>query len=234
MIEQSLFATLPRPPSLLSRGIDLRCCSCIDIEWPDADLVIADPPWTYDQRYGASEPPYPVLTTEDIRGHLEQLRAPRMALWMTWPLLPEWVVATAGWRHWKWVTGGAWSKSNGQDGHYGPGHHWSGCSEPVLVYTHGPGTNTHSELRNAWSSEEHNSTPNAPHAKRHSRKPVGWMVKWLARWVPPGGLVLDPYAGLGSVAEAVMLAGEGRRYIGAEIDPERHQQALSLLAQVRA
>jgi hypothetical protein len=31
----------------------------------------------------------------------------------------------------------------------------------------------------------------------------------------------------------VILAGEGRRYVGAEISPERHGQALALLAQVR-
>jgi hypothetical protein len=27
--------------------IDLRCSSCTDVDWPVADLVIADPPWMY-------------------------------------------------------------------------------------------------------------------------------------------------------------------------------------------
>jgi len=31
----------------------------------------------------------------------------------------------------------------------------------------------------------------------------------------------------------VLLAGEGRRYLGTEIDPERHAQALALIAQAR-
>jgi tRNA/tmRNA/rRNA uracil-C5-methylase (TrmA/RlmC/RlmD family) len=47
--------------------------------------------------------------------------------------------------------------------------------------------------------------------------------------VPPGGLVLDLYAGLGSVPEAVVMAGEGRRYIGAEIDEDRHAAALAIV-----
>ena len=50
------------------------------------------------------------------------------------------------------------------------------------------------------------------------------MRGWLRRWTDPGDLVLDLYAGLGSVAVACAL--EGRRYIGAEIDPERHRRAV--------
>jgi hypothetical protein len=233
--QPSLLAPV-RPPT--RPGIDLRCCSCADVDWPEADLVIADPPWTYGQRYGASEPPYPCLSTADIVGHLARLSAPRMALWMTWPLMPEWIDATASnpaWP-WTWVTGGAWLKSDGETGHYGPGHHWAGCSEPVMLYTRRghAGVNTHAECRNAWASHEHNTVPTAPHAKRHSVKPVGWMVRWLERWTEPGALVLDPFAGLGSVAEAVLLAGGGRRYLGTELAPDRHAAALGLLAQVRS
>ena len=67
----------------------------------------------------------------------------------------------------------------------------------------------------------------------HSRKPVEWMAQMIRRWCPPGGRVVEPYAGLGAVAEAVLEAGEGRSYLGAEIDPERHLGALSLLGQWR-
>ena len=43
-----------------------------------------------------------------------------------------------------------------------------------------------------------------------------------------GAKVLDLYAGLGTVAEACAL--EGRRYVGAEVDPDRHARALGLVA----
>lgn len=223
----------------LDSRIDLRCCGCEAVDWPEADLVIADPPWVYRQKYGASAPPYPVLTTADIVRQLGGLRAPRMALWITWPLMPEWVEATSGagraWP-WRWKTGGAWAKSDGRTGHYGPGHHWAGCSEPVMIYTRGlprKGHNTHGKLRNTWTSHESNRGA-VSGTKRHSAKPAEWMAAWLQRWVPEGGLVLDPYSGLGSVAEAVLLAGGGRRYLGTEIDPERHGQALDLLSRVEA
>lgn len=215
--------TLSRPP--VSPLIDLRCTDCAMVDWPDADLVIADPPWLYTQAHGATEAAdhYAGLPVGTIATHLEALRqrAPLLAVWLTWPLLGEWQRA---WPHAP-TTGGAWAKSGpGDTGHYGPGYWWAGCSEPVLLYSSGGGHCDRSEaLRNALVEPP----------REHSRKPAAWMAQWIRRWVPPGGLVLDPYAGLGAVAEAVILAGDGRRYLGAEIDPERHRAALSLLAQVR-
>lgn len=212
-----------RPPA--RDGIDLRCCSCTDVDWPEADLVIADPPWTYTQAHGASvaEDHYDLLTVPQIVEHVSAAwaRAPLLALWLTWPLLGEW---QAAWPHAP-TTGAAWVKSGeGDAGHYGPGYWWAGCSEPVLLYSRGGGhCDRSAALRNAWVEPP----------REHSRKPAAWMACWIRRWVPEGGLVLDPYAGLGSVAEAVILAGGGRRYLGTEIDPERHAAALALIAQVR-
>lgn len=45
------------------------------------------------------------------------------------------------------------------------------------------------------------------------------LMRWLVRLVtPPGGLVLDPFAGSGSTGKACKL--EGFRFIGCELDPE--------------
>ena len=45
------------------------------------------------------------------------------------------------------------------------------------------------------------------------------LMKWLVRLVtPPGGVVLDPFAGSGSTGKAAML--EGFDFIGVELDPE--------------
>jgi len=44
-------------------------------------------------------------------------------------------------------------------------------------------------------------------------------MRWLCRLVtPPGGLVLDPFAGSGSTGIAALA--EGFRFIGIEISPE--------------
>lgn len=215
-----------RPP--LSSLVDLRLGDCSDPETGIAsvcaDLVIADPPWTYHQQAGQADPGahYGCLSTSTIVEHLTLARGARLALWLTWPLLGEWEAATRGWAWGPPVTGGAWGKSGGKAGHYGPGYHWAGCSEPVLVYCKPNAHNDRSQkLRNSWME--------GPGA--HSAKPIGWMVDWVRRWVPPGGLVADPYAGLGTVARATLSAGEGRRYVGWEIDAKRHAAASSLIAQ---
>jgi len=219
----------PRQPTL-PPIIDLRCADARDVDWPDADLVLTDPPWTYASDLGVASVSahnhYTGLSCVEIAAILGALVAPRMAMWATWPLLAEWSQATENWATWgRPKTGGAWVKSQpGDRGHYGPGFHWAGCSELVLVYTRGGGhCDRSASLRNAWIEPP----------RQHSRKPVEWQAQMIRRWVPAGGLVLDPFAGLGSVAEAVLLAGEGRRYMGTEIDPERHAGACALVAQTR-
>ena len=64
--------------------------------------------------------------------------------------------------------------------------------------------------------------------QKHSEKPAAWMAQWIERWTEPGDLVLDLFAGMAPVARA--CARTGRRYVGAEIDPERYRQAVDRLA----
>lgn len=213
-------------------GIDLRNCSCADPAFLEAsvgaDLVIADPPWKY--RNGAidsgsdADDHYPGLEVEKIAELLNAIGGKLLVLWCTWPLLGEWSEA---WRQLaiEWestpVSGMAWTKSGPDDsGHYGPGFYAAGCSEPVLIYRRQgaiPYVDRSVPLRNAWIE--------AP--AEHSRKPVKWQAQWAKRYCAPGGLIVDPFAGLASVAEAAILAG--RRYLGAEIDPKRHAEGLALL-----
>lgn len=230
MIQPALFAS-PRPPDLRSRGIDLRCCDTAEmmasLDEGCADLVICDPPWSYVQEHGetGAGSHYDCLPMSAIAAHVSQAYrlAPLMAFWVTFPLLGEWMAQETPWG--APVTGGSWHKSGPNDsGHYGQGYWMSGCAELFLLYKHGkPNCDRAAALRNAW-----HEPPGL-----HSRKPARWQAQMIKRWVPPGGLVVDVYGGLASVAEAVLLAGEGRRYVGAEINPQRHADALALLAQVR-
>lgn len=233
LISKPLTAPLPA-------SIDLRCAS-IDVilrELQGADeadrpwLVFADPPWPkYDNQPGSADPElqYALLDLPQIREHLRRAALvsrpkARLMLWVVWIMLVEWaekktmrqVVPPA----WSAKSAGAWLKQSASPG---VGYHWQGATEPAIVLVRsGKGsvyTQTDAMVDNGWASER----------EQHSRKPAEWQARCIQRWVPEGGLVLDLYAGLGSVAEAVILAGGDRRYIGAEINPKRCEEARALV-----
>jgi site-specific DNA-methyltransferase (adenine-specific) len=74
--------------------------------------------------------------------------------------------------------------------------------------------------------------PRASEGRVHiTQKPVQ-VCRSLVRIAPPGGLVLDPFAGAGTVGVACRL--EGRRFAGCELHPEHHAAALRRLADAGA
>ena len=63
-------------------------------------------------------------------------------------------------------------------------------------------------------------------------KPVR-LLRWLTRLVtPPGGVVLDPFAGSGSCGVAASL--EGFEYLGAELQADYHRIAAARIAHAKA
>ena len=229
-----LFPDLQPKRGALPEGIDLRCCDVAEVlaVARGARLVIADAPWRYDQQAGVANPEdnsiFAGLSESEIVNHLDACydcceRDARLAAWFTWPKEEEWRDAGhAGPRWGKKKSGGAWTKmletSEGAKLHgshpLGVGHHWRGQTEPVALFTRGACGRPNIVLLNGHVSP----------GMEHSYKPVEWQRAWIRAWTSPGDLVLDLYAGLGSVAVACAL--EGRRYIGAEIDPERHRRAV--------
>lgn len=188
-----------------------------------ARLVIADPPWAYDNAgtRGNASDNYDLLTNEGIAATVDAAYdcaadGARLALWVTWPKLGEWMTAAAGMR-WRYVTGGAWGKA----GQMGVGFHWRGDSEALLVYVKGSPGRPHEAVSNLHVSKRTD----------HSEKPVEWLRAAIRAWTQPGDLVLSVYSGLFPEGRACAL--EGRRCIGAEIDPERHAAAVGRLAQWR-
>ncbi len=230
MIGQLPLLTVPEPAQ--PPHVELRCCSCEDLlaDMPgQPSLIIADPPWSYTNdrsgMNGCAGNHYDTVTDAqivDLLAAAYDVAGPgaRLAVWMTWPKLQNWIDAVAGCESWPWrfVSGGAWTKTIGP----GIGFHWLGNSEPVILYCKNgkPYTNTAATTSNAHESER----------QKHSEKPAGWMAQWIERWTEPGDLILDLFAGMAPAARAVKMAGGGRRYVGAEIDPERYRQAVDRLA----
>lgn len=214
------------PPAL--PGIDLRLCS-VDALIADqslhgqAALILADPPWMYARSPdGAASDQYDCLSMEQIARSLADavvLARPgcRLGVWSTWPLDEEWmraVLACEGWP-WRYLTGGSWIKLGGSPG---IGHHWRGESEPIRVYAAEGATG---RPRTTLASAHIERGP-------HSEKPLPWLVAMVEAWTDPGDLVVDLYAGLAPLADACVLTG--RRYVGAELDPERHRRAMGMVA----
>lgn len=208
-------------------GIDLRCCDIRDtLSVREVSLVHADPPWTYDNAgvRGNADDEYTLMGEAEIAAILDaayDCAAPgaRLVCWATWPKLMEFLSAGGAGTRWRYVTGGAWLKER----QVGVGHHWRGQTEPALMFTK-PGASPYLD-RDHLLLNGYASVP-----EQHSRKPLPWLCAMLRAWTPPGGLVLDLWAGLAPMAAACAL--EGRRYVGAEIDPERHGRALTMLREV--
>ncbi len=234
---QLLLVTVEEPSQ--PGGIDLRQCGIDDIfdEVSGARIVFCDPPWTYSNsgdktRSAASH--YPCLTMDDIVRHVRRsydcaADDAYLVIWATFPLLAEWMAAsTEEAIKWRYVTGGAWAKT----GAPGSGFHWRGNAEPILIYRKGkPRPVTTKLLRSTHVTEQHRGKHSkSGEALAHSEKPIAYQANMVEVWSNPGDLILDIYAGLCSVGRAVMRAGGGRRYIGAEIDPERYRRAVDRLA----
>lgn len=218
---QLTLVTVPEPKQ--PAGIDLRCCSVEELlsDLPDRPaLIVADPPWSYENAAlrGGVEEQYSTVTEGQIAQWVDLAydvtTDARLALWCTWPKLGEWWAAadSVGLR-WKYKSGGSWHKQGG----LGVGYHWRGHSEFVLLYAKGTAKTHPYNLKNAHESQR----------LKHSEKPVEWMAAWLERWTEPGDLVCDLFAGMAPLARA--CARTGRRYVGAEIDPERYRQAVDRL-----
>lgn len=227
----ALFPSLA--PLRLPETIDLRCGDVRDLvrEVRGATLVVADPPWQYetnpacknhDDLSAGGVPRYETMGMVEIAKIVDATfdcaaKNARLLLWCTFPQLGDWFAQPSP--RWRYVSGGAWGKVAGEFGSGGIGFHWAGRAEIVLLYVKGSPPKTP-----GYYLANHHVSPTT----FHSRKPVEWQQSWLRAWTKEGDVVLDPWAGTASVASACKL--EGRRYVGAEIDPERHGRACAFVA----
>ncbi len=235
----------PAPPP----GVRLLCGDVLEAVAlaEGVGLVHADPPWSYSAGVpgnGKQADHYSGLPVEAIVQHVEASFEAAAAdcylvLWSTWPFLGKWTDAHRG-LSWEYVSGGSWTKYRvvGPDvlelGPPGIGYNWRGKSEPILLYRKGSPKplgllrNAHVDLEGLLADSLNTVEPRA----RHSEKPLAFLERILEAFLVPGGEVLDLYSGLAPLARAAVRTG--RRYLGAELDPERHAAALSLLVQDRS
>lgn len=218
-----LFLIEPTEPPVPD-GITIHCGDVsMALEARGAALVMADPPWSYEQSAvkGNAADEYECPSMADIVTTLDRAFDSAaddayLFCWTTWPMLVEFIIEAQQMR-WRYLSGGSWHKTGG----LGVGFHLRGDSEPWLLFGKGKPRPTDRSLSNAFS---------APRS-RHSEKPVADLCRVMECLTDPGDLVLSIYSGMCPEARAAKLTG--RRLIGAELDPDRHRMALGLLAGCR-
>lgn len=61
-------------------------------------------------------------------------------------------------------------------------------------------------------------------------QPVSWFAHWIERLSQPGNLIVDPFMGGGTTGIAALLSG--RKFLGADIDPDCVKNSYERLAEV--
>lgn len=203
---------------VLAPGIEIVCASCEDVATlcRSADFVHADPPWAYRNAgvEGAAGDVFGLIDDTAIARHIDAAhdvcRPNGYALvWCTWPKAHEWHDASAAMR-WRYLTGAAWGKTGG----LGIGFHFRGDSEIAYLYAKGTPKPLRRDVSNLHLSPR----------TEHSEKPIDFLALCVESFCPPGGLVLDMYAGRAPLARACLRTG--RRYLGIECDEARIAQAV--------
>lgn len=213
--------------------IDLRCCSTRellqDLTNP-VQFIHADPPWSYDSgRSGgslrsASHDRYACMRMQDIAQDLNlawdiAADACYLGVWCTVPLVENWMGTVIhergeGCFRWQYLSGARWGKT----GRTGMGYHFRGDAEDLHLYRKGKPHPVEGSKSNHWA---------APRGS-HSRKPDLALERLVRMSTREGDTVLDLYAGK-TASMALVCHRLGRHYLGAEIDPEKHAEALRAL-----
>jgi site-specific DNA-methyltransferase (adenine-specific) len=209
-------------PYHAANGVTIYCADNRAVSWPDADLVLTDPPYSAVTHDGAR-----TSADWDVTGGNE---APALGIDFA-PLAPadvdalftqigtiakRWVVSFLDWRHiahldanppngLRFVRFGVWVKPNGAPQFTGdrPGTGWES-----LAILHRSG------VKMQWNGGGRNSVwtyPVAHHQHRISdhpnAKPIPLLVELLDLFSAKGDLVFDPFGGSGAVAAACYLTG---------------------------
>jgi len=104
------------------------------------------------------------------------------------------------------------------------GSHWGGPGEEHVAEN--PGTRHPTTV---W----HGDVGDAGERRIHpTQKPLAFLIWAVRSYTHPGDLVVDPYAGSGVSGVAALM--EGRRWVGAEANPEYRARALEWLSSVQA
>lgn len=101
-----------------------------------------------------------------------------------------------------------------------PAHGFASCFRPMLMFVKGKWEPGKVVLSDTYTVRQGGHL----HHKRYHRwqQPLD-AIQHFAKLTKPNSLTIDPFAGSGTTGVAIMNLGEGRRWIGTEINPDTHK-----------
>jgi adenine-specific DNA-methyltransferase len=204
---------------------------CLDVmrtlKAGSVDAVVTDPPFKLSQEYGTVVDADNLLAVSSVWGaatEMARLARPGgvCAMFYDTRILPVALraMAQAGW---KYLRGLTFYRRWGQASML---HGWMSTSDFILLFQK-PGARP-----KFYGSARHDvylrASPEPEFTGHVAQKPLDAVTHLVERLCPPGGVVLDPYAGSGTTG--VACARAGRKFIGIEMDPEYFKAARRRLA----
>jgi DNA modification methylase len=208
---------------------------CLDVmrtlKAGSVDAVVTDPPFKLSQAYGPSVDADNLLAVSSVwAAALEMARLAKpgalCALFYDTRILPVALraMAQAGW---KYLRGLTFYRRWGQASLV---HGWMSTSDFILLFQK-PGARP-----KYFGTVQHDvyvrASPEPGFTGHVAQKPLDTVAHLVERVCPPGGVVLDPYAGSGTTGMACLETG--RKFFGIELDPGYFEVARKRLAAAAA
>ena len=166
-----------------------------DLEAQSFDLIMADPPWTFEIRSekGAeksAQAQYACMDIDAIKAlPVLDLAAPDCILWLwaTNPMLPQGLAVLAAWGF-TFKTAGSWGKTTpGGNLAFGTGYILRSANEPFLIGTRGaPATSRSVRSLIMAPRREHSRKPDEAFAAAETLMPHARRVELFSRTERPG------------------------------------------------
>lgn len=210
-------------------GWEIRVGSCLELEWPDVDHVLSDPPYSAHtfrkaRRAGGRgaakvaqlDAGYSAIDAEGI-DRFGSIVGQHCARWCVFAIdhegRPDWAEAldSHGLEH---VRVGVFRKLNPTPQFTGDR---PGQGTDAVQISHRAG------VRKRWnggglSAYWEACAPRGRKQQRKGQKPESLLRTWVEQFTDPDDLICDPFCGSGTTGVAAVQLG--RRFVGFEIDPE--------------
>lgn len=196
----------PSPPPLSGDAVRVECCDfrALEFEPGSVDLMLTDPPYDADS----------LDLWADLAAFSTRVLRPGgvLAAYAGQRLLPAYLDALGKYLDYRWLVAAEHLRGSANVWDRHVQNRW----KPLLIFSRGEPS--HGWITDLMRVGDASSKAHHPHAQAESEA-----QRLIETFTEPGELVLDPFAGGGTIP--AVAARMGRRVIAAEVDQEAHAVA---------